>query len=169
MSCRKKYLDANLALNRELSSHSNWPIKFEGRTIDHKVPIRDQQWIIFSVFISTHVIFDMSESTVLKANYSDILILNSTLIYRQQFTDSNKYEFNVNIKLIDSSYVWCAFSFRFINLKKYIQILWLKWFESSINIYRLSCCCIYKEGRKKKQTHNLQLSIIEFVCESYLF
>ena len=51
--------------------------------------IADQQRIVFILLlISTHVILSMSESTVLKFNYSDTFVLSSTLLFKYQIVIS---------------------------------------------------------------------------------
>ena len=51
----------------------------------------------FSLLISTHEIFNTSDSTMLKFNYSAAFVPNTTLIYKYEY---NEYEYNVDIKLI---------------------------------------------------------------------
>ena len=51
----------------------------------------------FSLLISTHVILSMSESTILKFNYSDSFVLTTTLIYKYEY---NEYEYNVDVEPI---------------------------------------------------------------------
>ena len=55
-------------------------LKVQSRPLNPSV---GQQWIVFSLLIRTHVILSMSESIVLKFNYSDSFLLTSTaLIYK---------------------------------------------------------------------------------------
>ena len=65
-----------------------------------------------------------------------------------------------------SKYIW----FIYIHTYKLIRIRF-EWLKSFIIIYSLSCCCIYKKRKRQrqqaKQTHNLLLSIVVFVRESY--
>ena len=97
-------------------------------------------------------------------------------------TGCNENEYNVDIKLILFEICLIHMPILLIQIHKFRKIItvlindskWFEWFESFINIYIHSCCCIYKESRKKKtktaskaNTHNLLLSIVEFVCESY--
>ena len=103
----------------------------------------------------------MSESTVLKFNNSDSFVLSTTLIYkyRLQWVWVQRWHQTHNIRNVFDSYVY---SFRFISLEK-----------NFIHIYSLSCCYIYKKEERQrqqaKQIHNLLLSIVVFVRESYLF
>ena len=83
--------------------------------------IRDQQWIDFSLIISTHEILRMSESTVLKFNYSDSFVLSTTLIYKYRlqwvWVQSWHQTHTRHIRNMFDSY---AYLFRFINLEKYL-------------------------------------------------
>ena len=78
---------------------------------------RDQQWIVFSLLISTRVILSMSDPTVLKFNYSDSFELSSTLIYKNRLQWVWVQRWHHNIKNLFDSYVY---SFRFIHLEKYL-------------------------------------------------
>ena len=61
--------------------------------------IRVQQWIGFSLLISTYIILTISESTLLKFNY--VLWFIHTQINIDLWTHGcNEYEYNVNIELI---------------------------------------------------------------------
>ena len=84
--------------------------------------IRDQQWTVFSQPISNHVILSMSESTVLKFNYSDSFIFKSTKIYkyRLQWVWVERWHQTHNIRNIFDSYVY---PFRLIDIRKIFSIL----------------------------------------------
>ena len=91
-------------------------------------------------------------------------------------TSFNEYEYNVDIKLITIE-ICLIHTPTHSDSQSYYK--WFEWFKSFVKIYSLSCCCIYKERRKthkqkrKRQqaekTHNLLVSIVVFVRESYLF
>ena len=75
--------------------------------------IRDQQWIVFSLLISTHEMLSMSKSTVSKFNYSDSFVLTTILIYnyRLQWVWLQRWHQTHNIRSMFNSY---AYLFRFI-------------------------------------------------------
>ena len=50
--------------------------------LDIQIHRREQQWIVFSLLISTHEILSISESAVMKFNYFDSFIHTTTLIYK---------------------------------------------------------------------------------------
>ena len=60
---------------------------------------RDQTLIIFLLLISTYEILNISESIILKFNYS-ALIHSYSLQHWFISTDCNEYAYNVDIKLI---------------------------------------------------------------------
>ena len=99
-----------------------------------EVWIGDQQWIVFSLVISTHEILNTSVWTILKFNYVVWFIrthynvnleIQFTMSMRTTLT-SNSYHFK---------YVW------FISQ--------LEGLESFIKIYNLSCCCIYNKRKRQ--------------------
>ena len=109
------------------------------------------------------------DSYIVKFNYSDPFYSYS----RQHWfvsTGCNEYEYNVCIKLI-------LFEIYLIHAPTHSN-KWKKLFIILINdsnqlVYSLSCF-IYKKKKEKhrhkaKQLHNLLLSIVVFVHESYLF
>ena len=130
--------------------------------------MRDQQWILFSLLISTHEIFSMSESIVLKFNYSDSIVLSTTFFYKHRLQC-------VWIQCsLHSKYVW--FICQLIQIHKFRKILIILIKDSSYSIHLSKFTALaYKTRRRQrqqaKQTHNLLLSIVVVVFgrESYLF
>ena len=124
---------------------------------------RDQQRIAFSLLISTHAILSITESTVLKFNYSDSFVLSSTLIYkyRLQWAWVQRWHQTYNIRNMFDSY---AYSFRFIYSSDSNH--------SSKFAVLVVVVFIKKEERKRqqtKETHHLLASTLVLVRESYLF
>ena len=95
--------------------------------------------MVFSLLISTHVILSISESTVLKFNYSDSFTRTTTLIYKYsvQWVWVERWHQTYNLRNMFDSY---AYSFGFINLEKYLYSVFInnsEWLKSFINIYSL--------------------------------
>ena len=91
----------------------------ENNELHSRLRNRDQQWIAFSLLVSSHEILSMIESTALKSNYSDSFVLKSTLIYkyRLQWVWVKRWHQTHYISNMFDLYVY---SFRFIHLEKYL-------------------------------------------------
>ena len=127
----------------------------------------------FLLIINTYVILSISESIVLIFNYSDP---SYSVEHWFITTGYNGYAYNVDIKLIIFEICLILIHLILIQIHKFRKILRIRINGSSDSNHssRFTVVVVVAFTKKEKDkagthTHNLLLSTVKFVCESYLF